>query len=57
MYKKQECSKCKQNIEEVHQPYEQEGHNVEHSMRGELMFDDLCDDCIDDILIDMLKVV
>lgn len=52
-----ECSKCEQNIEEVRQIHEQEGHNVEHSMRGELMFDDLCDDCIDDILIDMLKVV
>lgn len=51
------CNGCGQDIEEVKEYHEVEGHNVNHEIRNELMFDDLCEDCVDDILMDMMKGV
>lgn len=50
------CSSCGQNKQEVADYHEQHGHNIECSMRHDLVQDDtLCEDCIDAILEDLFS--
>lgn len=44
------CKSCKQNVEEIKQAHDKNGHNIEHFMRGEVGDDSICEDCVDDIL-------
>ena len=49
------CRACNQNIEQVAEYHEIHGHNISHEYRRDLVTDDsLCEDCIDDVLEDLL---
>lgn len=56
VYDEDKCSACGQSIKEVAELHEENGHEIEHDMRYDLVQDDtLCEDCIDGILDDLIN--